>query len=117
MEVSAMNKKTSFGNYFQHLRHSRNLTITQAAKLLNVSITYISLVEKGDRSIPSTWRKKIIEAFKLTDEEIILLDQAICSTPFNKTITLKEIETVMSNMIENCTEDEDTKSKIRLLQI
>jgi len=103
---------TPFGKYFSELRKQRKQSITEAAKLLGVSIAYISSVEHGDREIPSDWRKKIIEIYKLTKDEEKELNEAYFNTPSLKKISLADIEWCMTNMINNIAENDEQKEKM-----
>ena len=44
---------TPFGLMMRHYRHSRQLTLQQQAQALNVSVAYLSSLERGMRSKPS----------------------------------------------------------------
>ena len=102
-------KYTPFGIFFSNLRKERKQSITEAAKLLGVSIAYISSVEHGDREIPSDWRKKIAEIYKLNDHEITELNNSYFNTPSLKKISLTDIEWCMTNMINNIAENDKQK--------
>lgn len=47
-----MNNKTNFGLYFKNLRESQRLTITALANKSEVSPSYLSRIEKGNRNAP-----------------------------------------------------------------
>lgn len=47
-----MTAKSDFGSYLQYLRDLRGLSITQLAKLSDVSPSYISRIENGGRRPP-----------------------------------------------------------------
>lgn len=103
---------TPFGKYFSKLRKDRKQSITEAAKLLGVSIAYISSVEHGDREIPSDWRMKIAEIYKLTDDEIAELNDSYFNTPSLKKISLADVESCMTNMINNIAKNSKQKEEM-----
>jgi len=47
------NVSQDFGPYIKHLRHSKGLTLREVAQVANVSASYISRLEKGERMAPS----------------------------------------------------------------
>lgn len=47
------NVSQDFGPYIKHLRHSKGLTLKEVAQVANVSASYISRLEKGERLAPS----------------------------------------------------------------
>ena len=47
------NVSQDFGPYIKHLRHSKGLTLREIAQEANVSASYISRLEKGERLAPS----------------------------------------------------------------
>lgn len=103
---------TPFGIYFSKLRKKRKQSISEAAKLLGVSIAYISSVEHGDREIPAEWRTKIASIYNLNSEEAKELNEAYFNTPSTKKISLSDIESCMTNMINNLFEGEDRKKAL-----
>lgn len=113
MRLENMNKKyTPFGMFFKKLRKERKQSISEAAKLLDVSIAYISSVEHGDREIPPEWRAKIISIYKLNDMEIEELNKAYYNTPSFKKISLYEVEICFINMINNVCDDGEIRKKM-----
>lgn len=47
------NVSQDFGPYIKHLRHSKGLTLREVAQVANISTSYISRLEKGERLAPS----------------------------------------------------------------
>ncbi|MCQ2086913.1 MAG: helix-turn-helix domain-containing protein [Bacilli bacterium] len=112
-----MNKAyTPFGIYFSNLRKTRKQSITEAAKLLGVSIAYISSVEHGDREIPSDWRTKIPSIYNLNDKEVEELNTSYFETPSSKKISLSDIEYCFTNMINNLFEGEEKEKMLEELK-
>ena len=55
------------------------------AELLNVTTSYLSAVEMGKRNVPESWREIIIANYKLDNNEVQAMDEAI----YNSQRTLK----------------------------
>ena len=96
-----MKELTEFGKYCRILRIKNGQTMTETAKLLGVSLSYISSIEHGDRKIPVDWRNKIIKIYDLKDNEIVLLDEAISKSPRQCEITIEDIKNAFVNMLKN----------------
>lgn len=52
------------------LRTMYGMTTTEVSEKLKISQAYLSMLENGQRKISVQLERKIIEFFKLTDEEI-----------------------------------------------
>ena len=105
-------KLTSFGVFCRNQRKRFKMTISEYAKLLGVSIAYVSSVEYGDRPIPSKWKLKIIKIFSLENEEIVELQQTIVDSIKVGKISFDDIKWCMTNMVDNLFEvDSPEKEK------
>ena len=63
--------KTEFGKYIYELRTSRNLTLRQLAKKVNISPYYISYMERGTKRNPSVEiMARMFKALKMSKQEI-----------------------------------------------
>jgi transcriptional regulator with XRE-family HTH domain len=45
--------KSNFGDYLRKLRHDRQLTLFEAGEKAEISITYLSQLERGERGLPT----------------------------------------------------------------
>ena len=109
-------KYTQFGEYFRILRIKHHEVLFDATKYLKVTSAYISSVEHGDREIPTEWRTKITSIYNLNSEEVKELNEAYFNTPSSKKISLSDIESCMTNMINNLFVGEDRKKALEDLK-
>lgn len=68
---------TSFGEFVRILRIKRHEVMGDMAKVLNVKVPFLSVVENGKKNVPSEWAEKIAMAYSLNDSEKDELYQAI----------------------------------------
>lgn len=61
---------TPVGKFLRNLRLSRTELLYNMAKKLEVSTSYLSLVETGKKAIPESWVDRITETYNLSDVEI-----------------------------------------------
>ena len=77
---NSIDNREKFGLYLQHCREERDQSIRDLAKMLDVTPTYISDIEKGNRHAPKNHIDKLIDIFNINDEDIDLFyDLAGCS--------------------------------------
>lgn len=68
---------TKFGEYMRILRIKFHEVMGDTAKLLEVSLPFLSAVENGKRNVPSEWPEKIIKHYNLSKKESKELIEAI----------------------------------------
>lgn len=68
---------TQFGELFRILRIKHHEVLADAKEFLGVSTAFISSVECGKKSVPDDWAEKIINHYKLSDDEAKELLNAI----------------------------------------
>lgn len=83
---------TEFGKYFKILRVKNDEILMDATEYLGVSTAYISAVEHGMRSIPSSWYEILCDHFKLEKEEKNKLKKAIENSQTTIKFDLSQIE-------------------------
>ena len=65
-----MNYKTDLGQFISEQKHKMHLQSQELAKILGISIPYLSQIEHGKRQCPDvSLIKKMAEVFELTMEE------------------------------------------------
>jgi len=65
-----MNSKTDLGQFISEKKRKKKLQSQELAKILGVSVSYLSQIEHGKRRCPDLRLiKKMIEVFELTMEE------------------------------------------------
>lgn len=67
---------TEFSITMKKLRISRNLNARELSSLLNISPSFLSLIEKGERTIPDDFINNVERILSLTDSERIELINA-----------------------------------------
>lgn len=72
-----------YGEYFKAKRIQKNITLTKAAQLLNISSSYLSSIENGSRPAPSfALQQKMADILGLTQKQrYCLYDLAAESRP------------------------------------
>ena len=64
---------TKFGEYMRILRIKHHEVMGDIAKLLGVTLPFLSAVENGRKNVPSEWVEKIVEHYSLKEEEVSAL--------------------------------------------
>lgn len=60
---------TKYGEFMRILRVRFHEVMGDTAKILNVKVPFVSAVESGKRNVPEEWVPKLIEHYKLNDQE------------------------------------------------
>ncbi len=76
---------TKFGKELRKLRIDKDESIHSMAEKLNISISYLSAIESGQRNIPNDMVDKIIKKYRLDEERSEVLRQA-------EAVSAKEID-------------------------
>ncbi|HID9495090.1 TPA: transcriptional regulator [Clostridioides difficile] len=84
---------TEFGKFSRKLRIEKNEILRDMYEKLNVTVSYLSAVETGKRSIPKSWENIMIEKYNLKDEEQIKLKKAISDSATKIKINMKDFTT------------------------
>ena len=67
---------TAFGKELRKLRIDKDETVYAMAKKMGISISYLSAIEAGSRSIPADMVDKIIKKYGLNKERSEIMRQA-----------------------------------------
>lgn len=71
---------TKFGEFMRIMRIKNHEVMGDTAKLLDVTIPFVSAVENGKKSVPASWFNILINHYNLTPEQQDELKSAIdCS--------------------------------------
>lgn len=81
---------TPFGKFCRKLRIDRNEILKDMASDLNVTVSYLSAVENGKRSVPASWEQMISDAYDLGDEQRWELKESIIESEKMITFPLEE---------------------------
>ncbi len=68
---------TKFGEFIRVLRIKNREVMGDTAKLLNVSVPFLSAVENGKKNVPLDWVDKLSQHYNLTNQEHDALMEAI----------------------------------------
>ena len=68
---------TPFGEYVRILRIKNHQVMGDMAKILEVSLPFLSAVENGKKNVPVGWLEKLSDFYSLTDSEKKELEDAI----------------------------------------
>ncbi|WP_227865690.1 helix-turn-helix domain-containing protein [Clostridioides sp. ZZV14-6045] len=67
---------TEFGKFSRKLRIEKDEILRDMSEKLNVTVSYLSAVETGKRSVPKSWENIMIEKYNLKDEDQIKLKKS-----------------------------------------
>ena len=68
---------TQFGEFVRMLRIQTNQVMGDMAKLLDVSVPFLSAVETGKKNIPAEWESTLVNVYNLDQENTNKLKAAI----------------------------------------
>lgn len=111
---------TRFGEYMRILRVKNHEVMGDIAKLLGVSLPFLSAVENGKKNVPTEWIEKIAAHYALNAEEIRELEEVIAQSKTQMKLDLKSASVFQrsaalqfARSFENM--DEETAKKIMKL--
>ncbi|MGO0861688.1 transcriptional regulator [Clostridioides difficile] len=84
---------TEFGKFSRKLRIAKEEILRDMSEKLNVTVSYLSAVETGKRSIPKSWENIMIEKYNLNGEEQLKLKKAISDSATKIKINMKDVTT------------------------
>ena len=111
---------TKFGEYMRILRIKFHEVMGDTAKLLEVSLPFLSAVENGKRNVPSEWPEKIIQHYNLSEKESKKLMEAIEESRTQIKLDLKKASEAKRSIAVQFARsfddiDEETALKIKIL--
>ena len=71
---------TSLGRFLRKLRIDRGEILKDMADKLDVSVSFLSAVENGNKRMPSTWNGRICDLYELDEEQKGEFTSAIAET-------------------------------------
>ncbi len=86
-----------YGMFMKNIRKVKNVTLQSLANKLDVSVSFLSLLENGKKQIPLEYVNKISEALNLNDDEKKQLENSILIS--NKKMII-ELDNLSNNQIE-----------------
>lgn len=79
---------TELGKYLRKLRIDHNELLKHMAQKLEVSVSFLSAVENGNKKMPSEWNQRICSLYDLDPQQQIEFAEAIAMTEKNLDIPL-----------------------------
>lgn len=70
------NEKDGWGKLLEHFRIDKNLLLKDIAKKADLTTTYFSAIESGDRDIPAGLTEKLAEAYQMDESQWEALHKA-----------------------------------------
>lgn len=71
---------TPFGKFCRKIRIDHNEILKDMSTKLGVTLSYLSAVENGKRSVPEDWVEKITELYNLNEDERFALQESVYET-------------------------------------
>ena len=113
-------KLTEFGKFSRKLRIDNGELLKDMAIKLNVTVSYLSVVEIGKRNIPEKWEEEIVRAYHLNLQEREELKEAIIYSKKVFKINVENFEKEEKDlilMLARKVDNMDEKEKNNLKQI
>jgi len=82
---------TNLGKVLRKIRSDNGETLKDMAAKLNVSITYLSYVETGERQCPLKWESIIVSEYILCEKQVEELKQSIAESINKIKINIDEL--------------------------
>lgn len=112
---------TKFGKELRKIRIDHDDNLVGMAGKLGVSVSYVSGVEAGGKSIPPTWPEILVSAYSLTSDESSRLVEAYeeCAKTIkvdllNATAMQRKVSSMFFRRLPNMT-DEECKEMFKAL--
>lgn len=83
---------TKYGEFIRIQRLKNQEVMGDTAKMLNVSVPFVSSVENGKKNVPEGWYEKIVDHYNLDEEERAELKKSIEQSKSQIRIDLKHID-------------------------
>lgn len=90
---------TKFGKQLRIIRIESDENIYEMAKRLDISTSYLSAIETGDRAIPNDLVEKINKAYDLTPEQIDALQGAEAESATKINVDLSHVSAEQKKLI------------------
>lgn len=107
---------TEFGKELRKLRIDKDETLATMAKKLNISISYLSAIETGIRSVPNDFIEKLSIKYKLSKKEtetfIEAMNRSKTSIDISLTSTLpfqRDLAIMLARKLPDLSDDECKK--------
>lgn len=111
---------TKFGEYMRILRIKHHEVMGDIAKLLGVTLPFLSAVENGRKNVPSEWVEKIVEHYSLKEEEVCELLEAIEQSKTQMKLDLKSasiFQRTAALQFARSFEDMDEETAKKIMQL
>ena len=111
---------TKFGEYMRILRIKHHEVMGDIAKLLGVTLPFLSAVENGRKNVPSEWVEKIVEHYSLKEEEVSELLETIEQSKTQMKLDLKSasiFQKTAALQFARSFEDMDEETAKKIMQL
>lgn len=88
---------TELGKILRKIRIDRQELLRDMAKILGVSVAYLSAVENGKRNAPVAWVEKLVQEYHLNSDEAIQLRAAFDESQSELRISLQQVSAQQKN--------------------
>lgn len=111
---------TKFGEYMRILRVKNHEVMGDIAKLLGVTLPFLSAVENGKKNVPTEWINKIVEHYSLKDDEVSDFLEAIEQSKTQMKLDLKSasnFQRTAALQFARSFEDMDEETAKKIMQL
>ena len=106
---------TQLGKILRIIRITTGDSMRSMAEKLDLSVSYLSAIENGNRNIPSNFEEKVINKYELSDKDKENLRNAISQTATRVNVNITELSEKKRKLIYALSKnqiDEDTIDKL-----
>lgn len=86
-----MKKNTELKKFLLIIRIKNNENLEKMAEKLNISVSYLSMIESGKRKVRGNFVKTFLNKYKLSKKEQAEFEKAILDTDLEISFNLKEL--------------------------
>lgn len=93
-----MKKSTELKKFLKIIRAKNNENMEKMAKKLNISVSYLSMIENGERKVKGGFVKTFLKKYKLNKKEEMEFEKAILDSDLEITINLRKLNGRQKNV-------------------
>ena len=86
-----MKKSTELKKFLKIIRIKNNENMEKMAKKLNISVSYLSMIESGERKVKGGFVKTFLKKYKLNKKEETEFEKAVLDSDLEISINLSKL--------------------------
>lgn len=93
-----MKKSTELKKFLKIIRIKNNENMEKMAKKLNISVSYLSMIESGERKVRGEFVKTFLKKYKLNKKEEMEFEKAVLDSDLEISINLRKLNGRQKNV-------------------